>query len=539
MKEVNNIIKTQSSSFETIDNNFSLVSSLLTASELQESSLARIKEYFNNGHGINGLALLLVSHRLNPKQLQLIQEKFKKNETFGSAIPASISANLHINWNIELLTQYNNILDWNVISISNNVDWSDELIETFIDKFNWAELSKNESIPFTEALLLKFSSQWTWNHLSCNFSIINKENLLIAFSESFNWDLISMNLKDSLSTNFLKETSNILNWAELSKNKELIWTMAQLVEFENKFNKSLLGFNPNLPWEECIKTNYFSNFYSSSGLFHCDSMIWTKGEIRGLFEKADYSDLISIKQFQWDHEFILELAEQYDCMPRWADNFYPALCLNHTIIWTEELFEIFISRPNFTDNWNFVNGGSMENSGLNFSINPSLPWSETFIGKHHDKWDWKELSRNTGIPWSKDLLLKYTDKWDWDQLKINPALPWNNELLIQFKDKWLVDHDEYGDPDKYYWPSIYDNKAINWNIEVLMASQDLSITFEDINLNGDLSYHERNALRSYRSGFQPGVRESIYISICKMLTHSQVEELLDCLIENEFSNGNN
>jgi hypothetical protein len=48
-----------------------------------------------------------------------------------------------------------------------------------------------------------------------------------------------------------------------------------------------------------------------------------------------------------------------------------------------------------------------------FKYHPAIPWTESFIERHADKWDWKELSENTALPWSENLIEFYTNEWDW------------------------------------------------------------------------------------------------------------------------------
>ena len=47
------------------------------------------------------------------------------------------------------------------------------------------------------------------------------------------------------------------------------------------------------------------------------------------------------------------------------------------------------------------------------STNEKLPWSEDFIEKYKDKWNWDMLSTNNGLPWSMHLLEKFEDQWVW------------------------------------------------------------------------------------------------------------------------------
>src|SRR5690606_18249103 len=70
------------------------------------------------------------------------------------------------------------------------------------------------------------------------------------------------------------------------------------------------------------------------------------------------------------------------------------------------------------------------------SWNTSLPWSEKFIEKHIEKWNWKSLSWNTELPWSEHFVEKFIDKWNWDNLSYNSGLPWSESFIEKYTDKW-------------------------------------------------------------------------------------------------------
>ena len=44
------------------------------------------------------------------------------------------------------------------------------------------------------------------------------------------------------------------------------------------------------------------------------------------------------------------------------------------------------------------------------SSNTNLNWTEDFIDRYSDKWDWYALSKNIGIRWSENLIKKYEEK---------------------------------------------------------------------------------------------------------------------------------
>lgn len=127
------------------------------------------------------------------------------------------------------------------------------------------------------------------------------------------------------------------------------------------------------------------------------------------------------------------------------------------IPWTE----YFIEKHN--NKWNWRN--------LGLSSNPSLPWTNEFIIKYEKKWDWNSLSENEGLPWTVELVEKYENKWNWFYISTNIFLSWNEEFIEKYKEKWdcnKLTHNEillnkdFKIIKKPYWKGLSQNQLINW-----------------------------------------------------------------------------
>ena len=57
-----------------------------------------------------------------------------------------------------------------------------------------------------------------------------------------------------------------------------------------------------------------------------------------------------------------------------------------------------------------------------FGLNPGLPWSEKFIEKYAEHWEWEYLSVNYHIPFTIDLIERYEDNWNFDSLELNSRI---------------------------------------------------------------------------------------------------------------------
>lgn len=74
-------------------------------------------------------------------------------------------------WTKELIKEFSDYIDYDILSESKNVDWSIELVDNFQDYLNFNILSKNYSIVITYELIKKYSERWNYKSLSLNKSV--------------------------------------------------------------------------------------------------------------------------------------------------------------------------------------------------------------------------------------------------------------------------------------------------------------------------------------------------------------------------------
>ena len=125
-----------------------------------------------------------------------------------------------------------------------------------------------------------------------------------------------------------------------------------------------------------------------------------------------FIDLISRYSNVLDINFI----EQYCDQLSWEK-----LSKNESLPWSEA----FIER--YENKWDW---------GYGLRLNEWLPWSESLIERYKDKWHWDWLSSNESLPWSEALIERYKDNWDWGALSRNESLPWSESLIERYKDRW-------------------------------------------------------------------------------------------------------
>lgn len=73
------------------------------------------------------------------------------------------------------------------------------------------------------------------------------------------------------------------------------------------------------------------------------------------------------------------------------------------------------------------------------------------------------MSSHTPLPWSERFIEKYKDKWNWDVLSRNESLPWTEEFIENYKDKWTWSY-----KDILNWIGIFNNQGIQWNLRMLL-----------------------------------------------------------------------
>ncbi len=181
--------------------------------------------------------------------------------------------------------------------------------------------------------------------------------------------------------------------------------------------------NCNLSKEKLDMANNDNNSLALSAKNEIDHLNNSLTTVGNLLEVSKTSRLIRICKRHFDL-FIRPISRFYECKDL-------------------ELIHKYISK------WNWHH----------LSANPSLPWSDEFIGIHRSEWSWKSLSGNTALPWTMELIDKYNDKWSWDYLSENPSLPWSGEFIGRYESKWN-------------WDVISENPDLPWTIELIENYKD-------------------------------------------------------------------
>lgn len=86
----------------------------------------------------------------------------------------SVSSNKHIKWSVELIKKFSDKWDWGMLWLNMSVlCWDAELLEKYQDKLAW-DLIVNTSIGWTIEVHEKFEKYLTWSNFKYNYDMIKE-----------------------------------------------------------------------------------------------------------------------------------------------------------------------------------------------------------------------------------------------------------------------------------------------------------------------------------------------------------------------------
>jgi len=112
---------------------------------------------------------------------------------------ASVSFSKRIDWSIELIDMFSDLIDWKELSMNESIKWSLDKIVRFQNKIDFNFLSSNKTVVWNEETIKSFEEKWNWHYLSFNPSIKWDHDLLSKFEDKIVWD-VKNNLKGGNST---------------------------------------------------------------------------------------------------------------------------------------------------------------------------------------------------------------------------------------------------------------------------------------------------------------------------------------------------
>lgn len=94
-------------------------------------------------------------------------------------------------WSMEMLSKYQDKVDWKKISSNSEVVWTVDGVNKFKHKINWEEFSANCPAYFlTVENLQQFKNFWDWSEISERSEVLNNWELLDTLVDSVDWEKI-------------------------------------------------------------------------------------------------------------------------------------------------------------------------------------------------------------------------------------------------------------------------------------------------------------------------------------------------------------
>lgn len=402
-----------------------------------------------------------------------------------------------MNWNQELLQQFEYEWDWNQISQNTAIPWTKELVLQFADELCWDEnaaflaiesiisdveiasmyikrnqidVYKNLFFPWSDVFMTQHIKHIKWQVLSQSPCIKWDKALLEKFITVLDYDLFNWPLNEADTIEILQKHKTVIDWEQLSVSKSLPWTESLLFAFEDKWC-----------YEALIENSEINNKYSRLFEFVKDKVDplelaesrvamtqqqfeWLVGHIfytisKMLSQRSPgtlrakslagkilsptkiWETLSAVNLTSWSFEFMKKYEDKWD---------WDAISLNESIQWTEQICDYFRNKLEFGPILRNTYGkeeytaktmrsiylGFLQNFDCLERINhyPLIHWTEELIELYRDKIDMDVLAEFGWI--DSKVLDAYQDEFDWQKLSQNRQLRINREIFLTYQAHW-------------------------------------------------------------------------------------------------------
>ena len=180
-----------------------------------------------------------------------------------------ISYSNKIDWTESFMEEFQEILNFNVLSSRNDLPWTIDLLEKFEDKWDWKLLSKNENLFWSEEMISRFEHKWNWNSLSKNTGIYWNFDLLKKYETKWNWKNLSANTSMCFDEEVIDYYFEFIDFYLLSSNKGIQWTEKLIDKYQNKLHLKSMKCNNKIPKSINLIFKYSDQFYTHD-------IIWNK-----------------------------------------------------------------------------------------------------------------------------------------------------------------------------------------------------------------------------------------------------------------------
>lgn len=365
-----------------------------------------------------------------------------------------ISNHNHFPTDIRTLNQFNEKINWTILSESN-------AIQQKFNPNNWD--SGKQWFNNIDRYLRQFENSWNWQVLSQNRNI-NYNRLLLQKYKTENWDWDYLTEFGGFLTEQKKDKSNKKYLAEVIQ-------QFPKIKFEILSNRKDINIGSNLilstkdkKWDWLVLSENERAEISNELILELKDKNW------------NWQALSKRKNIKFSNETLLQLAEK-----DWDWNF---LSRNENLEFNTEFIEHTKAKP---WNWKAVSRHKsfvptielltltkeLELDWKHLSQHSSLNPTKELLAKFENKWDWQSITKNPQINFSDiDFIQRFSDKLNWHFICESGKLILNKQTLTQFKDhlEWnLISSNTSLDFTKeiiqefeqfWNWTSLKENKRV-------------------------------------------------------------------------------
>lgn len=317
-------------------------------------------------------------------------------------------------WSISSIDKLRKVLNWKILSSSNDVIWSEDLIEYFSRELCWNELSCNISLPWSNDFIKKFQSNWNWKELSKNQALPFDLNLILAYKDKWHIENLISNPKIQLCPILLDEFKPKLTpkgWFILSTNTSINWNLSLIEKYKDEINWDFFTFNgmPHfqfsnkdflffiLKYGERLNKNI--NFYKLK--------VWC--------ENFNKYEVISLNNNVSIDEELIEIIKSENYSRKFKTKPLKTIEINFFLLLLQFIDEIQLSKLGLPKK---MNNHIIENFELKVNFNDissmkEVSWNEEIIAKHEQKWNWNKLINNEAITWTNKMIGRFACNLNW------------------------------------------------------------------------------------------------------------------------------
>jgi hypothetical protein len=257
--------------------------------------------------------------------------------------------------NINLLSKYQDYIDWNYISHSDSFKVSIENLKLFKHKLNWYKVNQRKDFVISEFMLEPFADVLNWSDVSMAMDIDFSEELIGKYRDKWDWQLLRRNpqiierlgstlkkyqaefncvdfLEQFDREPFIYHFTHLFNAIDIIKERKILSRNRADGKFANAagnlverrgtaHNYARFYFRPQTPtqfyneclgWDNGLVTNYGKSYYTQArtlGLPKCPMPVFFKFSLKEVLMKMPNKSFHSTGNMQTNRAKVIKISE--------------------------------------------------------------------------------------------------------------------------------------------------------------------------------------------------------------------------------------